>query len=51
MIAGQFSLGEVHAWLVGCLDGIPARVPNTQSVVYTFQCLVDGGSQLEATAA
>ncbi|KAF8356960.1 osm-12 [Pristionchus pacificus] len=50
-ITGQFSLGEVHAWLVGCLDGIPARVPNTQSVVYTFQCLVDGGSQLEATAA
>ncbi|GMR41579.1 hypothetical protein PMAYCL1PPCAC_11774 [Pristionchus mayeri] len=50
-ITGQFSLGEVHAWLVGCLDGIPARVPNSQSVTYTFQCLVDGGSQLEATAA
>ncbi|GMS88437.1 hypothetical protein PENTCL1PPCAC_10612, partial [Pristionchus entomophagus] len=50
-ITGQFSLGEVHAWLVGCLDGIPARVPNSPSVTYTFQCLVDGGSQLEATAS
>ncbi|GMT18924.1 hypothetical protein PFISCL1PPCAC_10221 [Pristionchus fissidentatus] len=49
-ITGQFSLGEVHAWLVGSLDGIPARVPNSSSVTYTFQCLVDGGSQLEATA-
>ena len=40
-ISGQFSLAELHAWVVFCLPDIPARPP-ADEVSYYFESVLMG---------
>ncbi|KAM9795580.1 BBSome complex member BBS7 [Neosynchiropus ocellatus] len=47
-LVGQFSLAEIHSWVVFCLPEVPEKTPAGDSVTFYFQNTFLG-TQLEAT--
>ncbi len=47
-LTGQFSLAEIHSWVVFCLPEVPDKTPAGDSITFYFQNTFLG-TQLEAT--